>query len=430
MGWAGQCNRGVPAEVDGLAWGPYFVSMFATVPDVSFRRRRVFAAVLASAFAFPASALELRVHPGSPVYLVDVDPRHGVQSAMIQNLAVVNPDGAGVTLDQLRIEVRAGDRIRQTLAFDGSDLDKAGARMAKLKEMGALALYDFAFQTSKYLGAETSLAGSRVLPPKSALVLTGVPVMIRGEADSMRIVADGKNADGAPVQAVLNVPLEQYRQKNGYRFPLNGVWLVAVGPSFSEPHRWVLMEEFALDVVRFGGSGKTCGGSCSKVTDYYGYGQDVLAVADGEVVAVESEQKESNDRFRQPGESAEAFLARTMEEQSRLLRRGAAGVGGNFVVVRHSGGEYSHYMHLAAGSVRVKRGDKLASGHVVGKLGHTGNSTEPHLHFTVADSPDPLYARSLPVRYEGLTTEDGPQGPVYPQSGWIVESAPAAVAKR
>ncbi len=364
------------------------------------------------------------------MYLVDVDPRHGVQSAMVQNLAVLNPDGTPVALDQLRIEITAGVRVRQTLFFDGTDLDKAGARMAKLKEMGALALYDFAFQTSRYLGAEISLAGSRALPGKSALVLTGIPLVIRGEVDSMRVVADGKGADGAPVQATLNVPLQQYRQKNSYRFPLMGTWLVAVGPAFSEPHRWALMEEFALDVVRLGGAGKTCGGACSKVTDYYGYGQDVLAAADGEVVTVESEQKESNDRFRQPGESGEAFLARTMEEQSKLLRRGAAGVGGNFVVVRHSGGEYSHYSHLAAGSVRVKRGDRVASGQALGKLGHTGNSTEPHLHFTVADGPDPLYARSLPVRYEGLTTADGPQGPVYPQSGWIVESAPAAVAKR
>ena len=254
--------------------------------------------------------------------------------------------------------------------------------------------------------------------------------MIRGEVASIRILADGKAVDGSSVQAVLNVPVEQYVQKNDYRFPLKGTWLVAVGPGFSEPHRWALMEEFALDIVRLGASGKTCGGSCSKVTDYYAYGQDVLAVADGEVVAVESEQKESNDRFRQAGESGEAFLARTMEEQSKQLRRGAAGVGGNFVVVRHSGGEYSHYIHLAAGSVRVKRGDRVARGQVLGKLGHTGNSTEPHLHFTVADGPDPLYARSLPVRYEGLTTADGPQGPVTLQSGWIVESMPSAVAKR
>ncbi len=349
---------------------------------------------------------------------------------MLQNLAVLNPDGTAVTLDRIRVEIRAGERVRQEHAFDASDLDAAGARMAKLREMGALQLYDFAFQTSRYLPAGTALAASRALPARSALVLNGIPLLIRGPADSMRIVAEGKGGGGTPLQAALDVPLGVYAQKNAYRFPLEGAWLVAVGPAFSEPHRWAPNEEFALDVVRVGASGRTCGGPCSKVGDYYGYGQPVVAVADGEVVAVEAGQEEAVHRFRQPGESGEAFLARTMAEQSKLLARGAPGVGGNYVVLRHSGGEYSHYAHLAAGSVRVKPGERVLRGQTLGKLGHTGNSTEPHLHFTVADGPDPLYARSLPVRIEGLTTVDGPQEPVYPQSGWLVETTPTVGAKR
>lgn len=348
---------------------------------------------------------------------------------MLQSLAVFSPDGA-VTIDRVRLEVRAGDGVRQSHSFDAADLDRAGARMAKLEETGALKVYDFAFQTSRYLPSGTALASSRSLPARSALVLNGLPLLVRGAADSLRVVAEGRAPDGTPVEASLSVALGEYRQKNDYRFPLDGAWLVAVGPAFSEPHRWAPNEEFALDVVRAGASGKTCGGACSKVTDYYGYGQAVVAAADGEVVAVETRQNEADHRFRRPGESGEAFLARTMEEQAGLLKRGAAGVGGNFVVLKHAGEEYSHYLHLAAGSVRVKPGQKVARGQALGTLGHTGNSTEPHLHFTVADGPDPLYARSLPVRIGGLTTADGPQGPVYPQSGWLVESAPAGAATK
>ena len=343
---------------------------------------------------------------------------------MLQNLAVVNPGGAAVTLDRLRIEVRAGERVRQTFSFEGPDLDEAGARMAKLEEMGALKLYDFAFQTSRYLPAGTALASSRTLPGRSALVLSGIPMLVRGAADSIRIVAEGRARDGTPAQAAPEDPVGPYGQKTNYRYTLDGASLDADGPAFSEPHRWAPNEEFALDVVCVGESGRTCGGSCSKVGDYYGYGRTVVAAASGQVVAVEPGQKEAEHRFRRPGESGEAFMARTMKEQAALLGRGAAGVGGNFVVVRHAGGEYSHYAHLAEGSVRVKPGDEVVRGQALGKLGHTGNSTEPHLHFTVADGPDPLYARSLPVRIEGLTTADGPQEPVYPQSGWLVESAP------
>ncbi len=407
------------------------LSMRASSPPGSGAwKPKVAAVLLAPLLALPAAALELRVHPAPPVYLVDVDARHGVRSAMLQNLAVLNPDGEVVTLDRIRVEVRAGERVRQAHSFDAPDLDAAGARMAKLGEMGVLKLYDFAFQTSRYLPAGTVLAASRALPARSALVLNGIPLLIRGAADSIRVVAEGKGRDGNPAQAALDVPLGLYAQKNAYRFPLEGAWLVAVGPAFSEPHRWAPNEEFGLDVVRVGASGRTCGGPCSRPSDYYGYGQPVVAVADGEVVSVESGQGEALHRFRRPGESGEAFLERTIREQAVLLGRGAAGVGGNFVVVRHGGGEYSHYAHLAAGSVRVKPGEKVVRGQALAKLGHTGNSTEPHLHFTVADGPDPLYARSLPVRVEGLTTADGPQEPVYPQSGWLVETTPLPGAER
>jgi hypothetical protein len=381
-------------------------------------------------FPLPARAVELKLQPPAPVWLVDVDPRRGVQSALVQSIAVLNPGEGSVTLERLQVEVRAGEKVRQTHAFDPADLDAAGARMAKLEAAGLLKLYDFAFQTSRLVPAGTALSGSRTLAARSALVVTGLPLLVRGAADSLRLTVEGRAADGSPVTASRDVSLRAYEQKNAYRFPLAGAWFVAVGPSFSEPHRWAPSEEFALDVVRVGESGKTCRGACAKVADFYGYGQPVLAAADGEVVAVEAGQEEAEHRFRRPGESGDAFLSRTMAEQAKLLARGAPGVAGNYVVLRHSGGEFSHYAHLAAGSVRVKPGEKVTRGQEIGKLGHTGNSTEPHLHFTVADGPDPLWARSLPVRIEGLTTADGPQEPACPQSGWLVEAAAPAPPAR
>ena len=371
-----------------------------------------------------AEALAVRIYPAAPIYTIDVDASHDLRSVMLQNLAVLNLGEAPVRLDRLTIEIRSGAQVRQTLQFDGTNLDAAAAHMAKLRDVGALALYDFAFQTSRYLPAGTALAGSRLLPARSALTLNGIPLVIRGAADRIRILAEGERTGGARVQQVLDVPLHPYAQKNNYRFPLNGVWFVVVGPGFSEPHRWLQNEEFALDIVRTGATGTTHSGSGTHLPDYYGYGQEVVAVADGEVVTAEAGQMEGEDRFRRSGESAEAFLDRTVAEQEALLHGGAIRVMGNYVIVRHSGGEYSHYAHLAASSVQVKAGDKVSGGQILGKLGSTGNSTEPHLHFTVANGPDPLYARSLPVRYLGLTTAgDGPLGPSYPQSGWIIDTA-------
>lgn len=57
---------------------------------------------------------------------------------------------------------------------------------------------------------------------------------------------------------------------------------------------------------------------------------------------------------------------------------------------------YAFYGHLVPGSVRVKVGDRVKPGDVVGKLGNSGNSTGPHLHFHISDHDLPLAAEGLP----------------------------------
>jgi hypothetical protein len=384
---------------------------------------RTLTALLLLGLAIPAPALEVRIHPGQDgLYVYEVDARRGLSTAMIQNLAVVQRDGVPIALADLSIELRAGDRVRQVHRFDQADLAAAAGQMDSLQKAGVLDLYDFVFQRRRYLGEKTSLAPTETVAAGTALVLGSIPLLVSRGVDSMRIVARGIDAEGRSVEASLVVPLVQRNQRNDYRFPVRGAWLVAVGPGLSEPHRWALNEEFALDLVRVGASGKTCSGNCAKLADYTGWGADVIAAADGEVVSAVTDQKETSERLRKPGESSDAFLDRTVAEQQKLLARGAAGVGGNSVVIRHEGGEFSFYGHLAEGSVAAKVGEKVKRGQRVGKLGQTGNSTEPHLHFGILDGPDPLYARSLPVRFGGLTTPDGPQPPVFVQSGWLVEA--------
>jgi len=384
---------------------------------------RIVVTLLSLALAMPATALEVRIHPGQEgVYPYEVDARRGLSTALIHNLAILQQDGPPVRLTEVSIDLRAGDRIRQTLRFDQADLAMAAGRMGALQKAGALDLYDFAFQRGRYLGKQTGLASSETIAAGTALIMTSIPILLSRGVDSLRIVARGTYPEGSQVDASLEVPLVQRKQRNDYGFPLRGAWLVAVGPGLAEPHRWALNEEFALDLVRIGASGKTCRGDCTRLADYAGWGADVVAAADGEVVSAVTDQKETDKRLRKPGESSEAFMNRTMAEQQQLLSSGAAGVAGNLVVLRHEGGEYSLYAHLAQGSVTVKVGEKVKRGQRVGKLGQTGNSTEPHLHFGIMDGPDPLYARSLPARFGGLTTPDGPQPAAFVQSGWMVEA--------
>ena len=70
--------------------------------------------------------------------------------------------------------------------------------------------------------------------------------------------------------------------------------------------------------------------------------------------------------------------------------------GGNHIVQDLGDGNYAFYAHLQPGSITVKVGDELSAGQTIAKLGNSGNSDAPHLHFHVIDGPDPLMANGLP----------------------------------
>jgi murein DD-endopeptidase MepM/ murein hydrolase activator NlpD len=107
-----------------------------------------------------------------------------------------------------------------------------------------------------------------------------------------------------------------------------------------------------------------------------------------------------------------------------MLENGYQELFGNYVVIRHAGGEFSTYEHFRAGSIKVKKGDVVKCGQVIGQLGHSGNSTSPHLHFQISDGPDPAYARSIPVVFSNVYVEILGYENVPLQSGWIVTAQP------
>ncbi|PYQ63288.1 MAG: hypothetical protein DMF53_10595 [Acidobacteria bacterium] len=369
--------------------------------------------------SLPLAALEIRVQPGEVVYAYEVDPARGLYTVLLQNVAVVQKDGGPVTLDSLEIQVVNGGQVLQTLIVPASDLEKSAQRLSAMEAQGLLKLYDFHFQTSRYLNG-LKIASNRTLSPGSALVVFGKPLLLSGlPSDGLAILAHGKDADGRLAEARTTLKVENHRSPNEYVFPLAGTWYVGAGPNFESPHRWAANEEFAFDLAALGGDGLTHKGDGSHLTDYYAYGRDVLAVADGEVVEVGADATEANDRLKQPGESEEDFEKRTYLEQAKLLATSYKAPLGNYVILRHAGGEFSHYAHLKQGSVRVKAGDTIKRGQAIAQLGQTGNTTEPHLHFQLTDGPDPLYSRGVPILFKNAVNTVGFSGS-YLQTGWIV----------
>jgi murein DD-endopeptidase MepM/ murein hydrolase activator NlpD len=81
----------------------------------------------------------------------------------------------------------------------------------------------------------------------------------------------------------------------------------------------------------------------------------------------------------------------------RVEFAGEQGGYGLTVVVSHDGGIETRYAHLA--SLNVRQGDEVRAGSAVGRVGQTGRSTGPHLHFEVLQHGQPVNPEMSAARY-------------------------------
>lgn len=75
---------------------------------------------------------------------------------------------------------------------------------------------------------------------------------------------------------------------------------------------------------------------------------------------------------------------------------------------------YAALCHLQTGSIQVTVGQSVKKGEVIGRVGHSGNSFAPHLHFQLMDSSDIATANGLPCAFEQYEVfQDGKWKKVY-----------------
>lgn len=144
-----------------------------------------------------------------------------------------------------------------------------------------------------------------------------------------------------------------------------------------------LAQRYAVDWERLDAERRIYSGPRGELESYTIFGDDALAVSDAKVVAVIDGLPEQS-----PG----TYPAN--------LPLGEA--DGNSVILDLGDGRFALYAHLQPRSIRVRPGDRVTRGQVLGLVGNSGNSVAPHLHFHVMDGPSPLDANGLPYEIDAF----------------------------
>jgi murein DD-endopeptidase MepM/ murein hydrolase activator NlpD len=363
----------------------------------------LFAFWLLSVFAEKPQSVEIRFCPASAVRTYPLESRRDLQSLLLQNVAVINHGSAPFKIDDIDIDLLQSNRVVESRKLNREAVQRIADRGARLQAAGILQQVGFQFCGTDLIAPSIKLAGA-TLARDQALLIASQVLAFNGARDALRVRVQG-NVDGHAAEFTGSIPIKSEFATNKYIFPLRGVWYVGNGASFHTGHRWAIPEEFALDIARIGESGLSHKGDGARFDDYYAYASDVLAAGDGHVISAANDQPEDPSAMQRPNETQEAYFARLQKEQGERLAKGLTAITGNYVMIDHGKNEYSLYAHLQPDSVRVHVGAHVKTGDVIGKLGSSGNSTEPHLHFHVCDKPDPLMCAGIPVNFSNVTIQ-------------------------
>jgi murein DD-endopeptidase len=330
------------------------------------------AAAAAAAEQRPAlvQTVDIQV-PSAPMSVTIANQRH-----LAYELHVTNFRPYDVVLNRLEvIDAVRGTRIAELRDSQlAAKLGRVGARVEGVERQSVPA----GVRTVVYLWLplESGVATPTRLQHKIDLDL------MRPTGRLQTSVTDNGSAVSREQPVALNAPLR------------GGPWVALYDPLMLGGHRTSIYTldgharipaRFAIDWVKLAEDATHARGDATSIANWYGYGSEVLAVADAIVAEAVDDMTES------PTLSAsEAPLA--LENAS-----------GNSITLDLGSGRYAFYEHLEHGSITVKRGERVKSGQVIGRLGNSGSSSSgPHLHFHIADARTELAAEGLPYVFRNF----------------------------
>lgn len=310
---------------------------------------------------------------------------------LLHGLSIKNDTDKDIILSEISYELYASDNFVKQISYRGKALEHAINRFAsECTWLGE------GFGARLFLGEEgfyhpMEYSSSTVLKANQETgIFNEYFVLIYTEIIDKLSIAVIYSMDGREYKEELTIPLIQYQNKNDYIFPLKGSFSTCGNYNCLLDHRQHYSMEFAIDMAQYNEEQKLFYKESMKEEDHVIYGKDILAIADGEVM-------DCYNKF--PVTSSWEWEERKpyYDEYGPLPSQ-----CGNYVSLKHANGEYSFYGHMIMGSVAVNAGDKVKQGQVIGKVGHTGMSNCPHLHFQLMDGPDFSTGRGLPCTFTNI----------------------------
>jgi murein DD-endopeptidase MepM/ murein hydrolase activator NlpD len=278
-----------------------------------------------------------------------------------------------------------------TAQFFAGDTDGLWGRFSlKMKEalQSKEAFKAFHAKALADLGTETALVDEVVSPLMTMQVYLRTvrtsrwpqPVELTWSFD------DGGQVTGfvvSPKKALAATRFGDYKTKAPLHLPFKGTWTVVWGGRTLEQnyHAMTGDQRFAYDLL-VTKNGKSHSGDGKRNDQYFAYGQPLYAPAAGTVVTAVDGVRDNEPGELNPDQAA-----------------------GNYVVIDHGQGEFSLVAHMRPGSEKVKVGQKVKAGQLLGLCGNSGNSSEAHLHYHLQNGPRFGAAEGLPAQFLGYQAD-------------------------
>lgn len=213
------------------------------------------------------------------------------------------------------------------------------------------------------------------------------PISLR--VDKVRITVTVADPEGNQDQAEIEVAASYYKQKTELIFPFKGPGVILNAGVANGGHR-NRSGQFALDALvtnRFMALLNNTQDTLN--SSFVGWNAPILVPADGVIVFARS------DRPNQPkaeSEDASYFVPEFPQ----------GGDPGNHVIIDHGNSEFSMMAHFQPHSIVAKIGDRVKQGQLLARLGSSGDTTAPHIHYQLQNGPKWLFADALPCTFKNI----------------------------